>query len=82
MEQLPDELWLLMFTYLHQYDVLYSFNNLNRRFQKITKSFASIINLSDLSYKLFSHFCREIVPIHGHHIHYLTIKDVHQLNFF
>jgi len=82
MERLPDELWLLVFTYLHQYDILYLFNNLNLRFDKMIRPFASMINLTDLSYKLFTRFRQEILPIDGHHIHHLIIKDIHQLNFF
>jgi len=82
MEKLPDELWLSVFIYLHKFDILYSFHSLNLRFQKLIGSYESNINLSDFSYKLFNRFCREILPIHGHDIHYLTIKGTHQLNFF
>ena len=54
MEKLPDELWLCVFIYLHNFDILYSFNSLNLRFQKLIGSYESYINLSDLSYKLFN----------------------------
>ncbi|CAF1925261.1 unnamed protein product [Rotaria magnacalcarata] len=82
MEKLPDELWLLIFNSLHKFDVIYSFHDLNLRFQNLIRFYASSIDLSDLSFKVFLRFCRETLPIHGHMIQRLTIKGTHQLNVF
>ncbi|CAF4808777.1 unnamed protein product, partial [Rotaria magnacalcarata] len=82
MEKLPDELWLLIFNSLQKFDVIYSFHGLNLRFQNLIRFYASSIDLSDLSFKVFLRFCRETLPIHGHMIQRLTIKGTHQLNVF
>ncbi|CAF1296984.1 unnamed protein product [Rotaria magnacalcarata] len=82
MEKLPDELWLLIFNSLQKFDVIYSFHGLNLRFQNLIRFYASSIDLSDLSFKVFLRFCRETLPIHGHMIQRLTIKGTHQLSVF
>jgi len=50
--------------------------------QKILGTYASIINLSDYSFKEFLRFGQQILPIHGHNIRHLIIKDAHQFNIF
>ena len=53
MERLPDELLLLIFNYLHKIHILYSFNELNSRFQQIIRPYQSDIKLENPLLKQF-----------------------------
>ena len=64
MESLPDELILLIFRYLHKFDIFYSFNHLNRRFQRIIKPYQYEIDLTrENTYKHFQFFLKRILPL-------------------
>lgn len=57
MESLSDELLLQIFCYLRKFDfVVYSFNNLNQRFQNIIQSFLYEIDLTDSGCPSFRHW--------------------------
>jgi hypothetical protein len=60
MEQMPDELWLLTFRYLHRIEILYSFNNLNSRIQQMIISYGNHIDLTNVSSTLFRTFCQYV----------------------
>jgi hypothetical protein len=80
MEQLPNELWLFIYNYLHKVDILYSFTNLNNRFQQLITPYQYDINLSAVSVKLFKQFVHNVLPVYGHYIRSFTLKDMHQIN--
>ncbi|CAF4235963.1 unnamed protein product, partial [Adineta steineri] len=67
MESLPNELHLLIFRYLHNFDILYGFCNLNQRFQRIIQSYLCDIDLTqtNLSYKQFLLLAEQIIPVQG-----------------
>jgi hypothetical protein len=79
MEQLPDEIWLLVFRYLHKIDLLYGFSSLNTRFQQIIEHYADEIDLSDISYKTFKLFFSYILPTYGHLIHSVILQGFQHL---
>ncbi|CAF1366560.1 unnamed protein product [Adineta ricciae] len=82
LELLPDELLLLIFCYLHKFDVIYTFTNLNSRFQQIIASFLFNVNFTQQykpSYKKFQWFCDNVVPLHENSIHSLKLEESHQL---
>ena len=78
MESLPDELLLSIFQYLHKFDLLYSFNGLNRRFQQIIEPIVQNINLTqeNLTYKHFRLFVKHILPSQGSAIRSLTVSGM------
>ncbi|CAF1233953.1 unnamed protein product [Adineta steineri] len=67
MESLPNELHLLIFRYLHNFDILYGFYNLNQRFQRIIQSYLCDIDLTqtNLFYKQFLLLAEQIIPVQG-----------------
>ncbi|CAF1247675.1 unnamed protein product [Adineta ricciae] len=78
MESLPDELLLLVFRYLHRFDLLYAFKDLNRRFQQIVEPYLSNVNLTqaDLFYKHFRLFAKHILPFQSNSIRSLTVSGL------
>lgn len=81
MEKLPNELWLLIYSYLHNIDILYSFNNLNNRFQQILITYQYDIDLRTTSFELSQRFVRHILPVYGQKIRSLILKNNYQLQF-
>ncbi|CAF4255251.1 unnamed protein product, partial [Adineta steineri] len=78
MESLPDELLLIIFEYLSQYDLFYAFHNLNYRFERIIACYFNSIDLNqceNLYYKRFRLFCEDLIPSYGHQINSLSIYD-------
>ncbi|CAF1376114.1 unnamed protein product [Adineta steineri] len=82
MEQLPDEIWLLIYRYLHHIDILNSFTNLNNRFQVLIRPYLYNIHLNDISLNSFEQFTHKILPNYGDHIRSLTIESIHHISFF
>ncbi|CAF1116444.1 unnamed protein product [Adineta ricciae] len=75
-EQLPDELWLMIFHYLEIIDVLLTFKVLNQRFQQMIKPYYNHIDLADASSKQFNAFINEILlSKENHPIRSLTLKN-------
>ncbi|CAF1140746.1 unnamed protein product [Adineta ricciae] len=84
MEHLPDELLLTLFQYLHRFDLLYSFGNLNQRFQHILEPYLYEVDLTreSLSYQHFVLFYKYVVPYQGHYVRDLQISGDHQFYLF
>ncbi|CAF1574026.1 unnamed protein product [Adineta ricciae] len=83
-ESLPDELLLIIFSHLHQIDVIRTFTNLNQRFQRMIIPFASVIDLTYRnipSYRLYQSFCQDVLPWHGPNIRSLRLAGNQQLYF-
>jgi hypothetical protein len=51
-EYLPNELWIEVFSYLENADLLYAFNILNKHFQKRITPYFNDIDLSEVSLSL------------------------------
>ncbi|CAF1440197.1 unnamed protein product, partial [Adineta steineri] len=84
MESLPNELHLLIFRYLHKFDILYGFYNLNQRFQRIIQSYLREIDLTqtNLSYKQFLLLAEHIIPVQGSLVRSLKFAIVPHLPSF
>jgi hypothetical protein len=83
MESLPDELLLLIFRYLHQFDILYAFQNLNRRFQQIIERYLHDIDVTQEntpSYKHFQLLIKHVLPLQGRAVRSLKL-DVEEQKF-
>ncbi|CAF1392059.1 unnamed protein product [Adineta ricciae] len=81
-EQLPDELLLFIFGYLQKFDLLYAFNQLNRRLEQILESYSRTIDLTyknKPSYRQFRLFIEYILPLYKENIRVLKISGQHQL---
>ncbi|CAF0918133.1 unnamed protein product [Didymodactylos carnosus] len=84
MEALPDELLLLIFRHLHKFDILYSFNSLNQRFQQIIEPYLFDIDLTQensFSYKDIHLFLQHILPLQGRAVRSLKL-DGQQFRLF
>jgi hypothetical protein len=82
MEQLPNEIWLTVFGYLHTLDIFYAFGDLNLRFQHLTTSYTSLnidIDLSRAPYKLYMWFIEHLLPVKKFNIRSLSIKKMYQM---
>jgi hypothetical protein len=82
MEQLPNELWLFIYRYLHKIDILYSFTHLNYRFQQLIEPYQYQIDLNDISLNSLKRFVHHVLPIYSDQIRSLSIQNIHQINFF
>ncbi|UJR11854.1 hypothetical protein I4U23_016034 [Adineta vaga] len=82
MESLPNELHLLIFLYLHQFDIFHSFFNLNQRFQQMIEYYLCDIDLTQpsLSHKQFLLFIQKIIPIQGSIVRSLKLTVKHNLS--
>ena len=83
LESLPNELLLLIFSYLHKFDVLYAFTTLNRRFQQMVLPYLSDIDLTNKnypSYRCFRLFYEHILPTNAHYIRSLKLIGCNQLH--
>lgn len=58
----PDEVLCKIFKYLSPFDALYSFFDLNHRFNRLVLPFKNQIDLTYLSYKQFMHYINIILP--------------------
>jgi hypothetical protein len=85
MESLPDELFLLIFRYLHKFDLLYSFDNLNQRFQQIIEPYLYNIDLTQansLPFQNFSLFLKHVLPSQGGVVRSLSLDRHQQVRLF
>lgn len=83
LESLPNEILLLIFSYLHKLDVLYAFTTLNQRFQQIVLPYLSDIDLTNKnypSYRCFRLFYEHILPTNAHYIRSLKLTGCNQLH--
>lgn len=81
MDDLPNELLLCVFRYLHPFDVLFSFAGLNERFQRLTDPFVSVIDCTGntLSYQHFLFFFQKLAPKLGDRVRSLTLNGEYQI---
>ncbi|CAF1048529.1 unnamed protein product [Adineta steineri] len=63
LSNLPDEILCNIFEYLSSFDAIYSFINLNKRFNCLLISFKQQIDLTYLSYDQFLYYMKNILPI-------------------
>ena len=85
LEAIPDELFLLIFRYLHKFDLLFSFTNLNQRFEQLVEPYLYEVNLTNQhtpSYRQFRPFYRHILPLYAHKIQSLKASGYEQLQLF
>ena len=84
LESLPNELLLFIFGFLHRFDVRYSFNNLNKRFEDLIKPYLYEIDLTQghINYKYFLMLCHKILPIQGCIVRHLTFDEKQDFQLF
>ena len=85
LDLLPDELLLLVFLYLDKFDLIYAFENLNHRFQRIIEPLTYDIDLTrsgNFFYRQFWFFCNHIIPRYALNIRSLTLTPHHQPRLF
>ncbi|CAF0784162.1 unnamed protein product [Rotaria sp. Silwood1] len=62
LESMPDEIFLEIFDYISSYDLIYSFYNLNQRFNSIIHGIHLYLDLSYVQQKKFLFTCHYILP--------------------
>lgn len=80
-EHFPDEVMLEIYRYLHCGHVLYSFYNLNSRFNRSITDYCRHVILRRLSYRQFLHIYSNVLPSIGSYIISLTINRLQQTYF-
>ncbi|UJR12220.1 hypothetical protein I4U23_016397 [Adineta vaga] len=58
LEMLPNELFIRCFKYLNSIDILYSFSQLNTRFNKLISSIRLLVNCENIEQPLYDQFCK------------------------
>jgi hypothetical protein len=84
-EDFPDELFLLIFCYLHKFDLLFAFTKLNRRFEQITTPYFYEIDLAHGHQPFNRHFtllCQNILPSNGNKVRSVKLAGRKQLKLF
>ncbi|CAF1534623.1 unnamed protein product [Didymodactylos carnosus] len=76
LEQLPDELLLIICSYLNQYEILLAFTGLNNRFDQTIREFMQKIDINDILFNEFVTYYKVIFPSIGTHVLSLTISNV------
>ncbi|CAF1604009.1 unnamed protein product, partial [Didymodactylos carnosus] len=72
---LPYELFDFIFLYLKSIDIIYSFFNLNHRFNNLIYPFLCAIDLSNVDDCTLNKYCRIILPKIHHYIKAIKIDD-------
>ncbi|CAF1135812.1 unnamed protein product, partial [Didymodactylos carnosus] len=72
---LPNELFDFIFLYLKSIDIIYSFFNLNRRFNDLIYPFLCAIDLSNVDECYLNKYCRTILPQIHHYIKAVKVDD-------
>ncbi|CAM4747828.1 unnamed protein product [Rotaria magnacalcarata] len=80
-EYLPDEMILEIYRYLHCGHVLYSFYNLNSRFNSTITNYCHHVSLRRLNYNQFLQIYSNVLPNIGPSIISLTINRLQQTYF-
>ena len=84
-ESLPDELFLLIFRYLHKFELIYAFINLDRRFQYLIEPYLYEIDLThgkSLSFPMFQLLCQDILSLFENNVRSLRLNGWQQLELF
>ena len=74
-EQLPDELLLMICSYLSSYDILKSFNDLNYRLNCTISQFRQNLDLRSLNLRQFNRYCKLIRFSFGNQIRSLILSN-------
>ncbi|CAF0898156.1 unnamed protein product [Didymodactylos carnosus] len=72
---LPDELYEFIFLYLKSIDIIYSFFNLNSRFDRLISPFLCAIDLSAIDEHILDGYCQRILPKIRHHVKTIKFDD-------
>lgn len=76
MERSPNEIYLLIFSYLNKFQILQSFDNLNFRIERLIVPYKLQLDVScSFSIDLLKKFIKHILPIHGQKIRELSMKN-------
>ncbi|CAF4517944.1 unnamed protein product, partial [Didymodactylos carnosus] len=72
---LPNELYALIFLYLKSIDLIYSFFNLNDRFNNLIYPFLCAIDLSNVDERSLEKYHQTILPKVQHYIKAIKVDD-------
>ena len=72
---MPDEIFLDIFDYLSGCEFIYSFYNLNRRFNSIIHGILLHLDLSYVQQKTFLYICQYILPNFARQIHSMKLSN-------
>jgi hypothetical protein len=72
---MPDEIFLEIFDYIFGYDLIYSFYNLNQRFNSIIHGIQFNLDLSSVQQKTFLYICHYILPNFSRQIHSIKLSN-------
>ncbi|CAF0934138.1 unnamed protein product [Didymodactylos carnosus] len=72
---LPDELYEFIVLYLKSIDIIYSFFNLNSRFDRLVSPFLCAIDLSAIDQHILDGYCQQILPKIRHHVKIIKFDD-------
>jgi hypothetical protein len=75
LESMPDEILLEIFDYISGYDLIYSFYNLNHRFNSIIHGIHFNLDLSYVQQKTFLYICHYILPNFSQQIHSIKLSN-------
>lgn len=75
LESMPDEILLEIFDYIPGYDIIYSFYNLNQRFNSIIHGIRLYLDLSYVQQKTFLYICHNILPNFSEQIHSIKLSN-------
>jgi hypothetical protein len=85
-EQLPDELLLIICSYLTPYHIIQSFNNLNSRLNRTINYYRENLDFRELNFREFNFFCKLIRTNFGKQIRSIILSNgapsVRQLIYF
>ncbi|CAF1143122.1 unnamed protein product [Didymodactylos carnosus] len=75
LEELPNELLLVIFSYLSSIEIIYSFVNLNNRYSQILSLYSIDLDLSSINIENLNYYCQKIIPAVGAYVHSLTLNN-------
>ena len=76
LELLPDELLLLIYSYLNTFDILRAFNDLNTRFHRTTDIFRKTIDFTRVRYGQVAQYCEILLrPSLGLYVRTLNLSN-------
>ncbi|CAF0727647.1 unnamed protein product [Adineta ricciae] len=74
-ESMPDEIFLEIFDYVSGCDLIYSFYNLNQRFNSIIYGIRLFLDLSSVQQKAFLYTCHNILPNFSSQIYSMKLSN-------
>jgi len=79
-ESMPDEIFLDIFDYIAGYDLIYSFYNLNQRFNSILHGIRFHLDLSRVQQRTFLYICHSILPEFCQQIYSIKLSNKQTIN--